>query len=131
MAQKAPIDVVIMNKCTDHCFHKECLEMQLGKENNLRCAVCSQIYGVLTGKMPPGQMDWMLDPHLNCSGYPNQGTWIINYHFPSGKGKNAYRGTSRTAFLPNTDQGKKVLTLLINAFERRHTFIVGDSVTTG
>lgn len=30
MTQKAPIDVVIMNKCTDHCFHRECLENQLG-----------------------------------------------------------------------------------------------------
>ena len=26
MAQIVPIDVVIMSKCTDHCFHKECLE---------------------------------------------------------------------------------------------------------
>jgi len=81
--------------------------------------------------MPPGQMDWKLEPKLDCAGYPKKGTWVINYYFPNGKGKNAYRGTSRTGFVPNTKEGKKVLALLIKAFERRHTFIVGDSVTTG
>ena len=29
MRQEVPIDVVIMSKCTDHCFHKDCLEQQL------------------------------------------------------------------------------------------------------
>lgn len=29
MSQKMPIDVVIMNRCTDHCYHKQCLEMQM------------------------------------------------------------------------------------------------------
>lgn len=24
--QAVPIDVVVMSKCTDHCYHKECLE---------------------------------------------------------------------------------------------------------
>lgn len=26
MTGEIPIDVVIMSKCTDHCFHKVCLE---------------------------------------------------------------------------------------------------------
>lgn len=26
LKQEIPIDVVIMSKCTDHCFHKACLE---------------------------------------------------------------------------------------------------------
>jgi hypothetical protein len=29
MKQEVGIDVVIMSKCTDHCFHKECLQMQM------------------------------------------------------------------------------------------------------
>jgi hypothetical protein len=41
MKGKEPISVVIMSKCTDHCFHKECLENQLDGKDNLRCAVCS------------------------------------------------------------------------------------------
>jgi hypothetical protein len=80
MRQAAPIDVVIMSKCTDHCFHKECLEMQIGDKDNIRCAVCSQIYGILTGKMPPGEMRWRLTPKNNgfyCDGYENYGVWII------------------------------------------------------
>jgi deltex len=108
--------------------------MQIGDKDNLRCAVCSQIYGILTGKMPPGEMRWRLTPKNNgfyCDGYENFGVWTIQYHFPNGKGKNPYRGTSRTAYLPDTDEGRTVLALLVKAFERRHTFIVGDSVTTG
>jgi deltex len=81
--------------------------------------------------MPTGEMNWNLEPNMDCGGYPKKGSWIINYHMPSGKGKNSYKGTSRTAYLPNTDEGKRVLALLVKAFERRHTFIVGDSVTTG
>ena len=30
MKQQIPIDVVLMEKCTDHCFHKACLEAQMG-----------------------------------------------------------------------------------------------------
>ena len=41
LSQKIPIDVVLMNKCTDHCFHKECLEMQMKDQDHIRCAVCS------------------------------------------------------------------------------------------
>jgi deltex-like protein len=35
------------------------------------------------------------------------------------------------AYLPDTPEGRKVLALLVKAFERRFTFIVGTSVTTG
>jgi hypothetical protein len=42
-----------------------------------------------------------------------------------------YTGTFRIAFLPDNPQGREVLALLIKAFERRLTFIVGTSVTTG
>ena len=54
MNQKIPIDVVLMNKCTDHCFHKDCLRMQIKGQDSIRCAVCAQIYGILKGEMPPG-----------------------------------------------------------------------------
>ena len=41
--------VVLMSKCTDHCFHKECLESQMAQAEYLKCAVCSVTYGVRTG----------------------------------------------------------------------------------
>ena len=42
-----------------------------------------------------------------------------------------YRGTRRVAYLPDTVEGKEVLALLIKSFQRKITFTVGDSVTTG
>ncbi len=47
---------------------------------------------------------------------------------PNGK---HYSGTNRTAYLPDNEDGRRVLSLLVKAFERRHTFMVGTSVTTG
>ena len=134
MRQEISIDVVIMSKCTDHCFHKECLELQMNNSDNIRCAVCSQIYGVLTGQMPAGSMNWSQHKHKGAlAGYPKDGYWEINYQFNSGKLPNGkrYSGTGRTAYLPDNKEGREVLALLVKAFERRLTFIVGTSVTTG
>jgi hypothetical protein len=133
MEQEVPIEVVIMGKCTDHCFHRECLEMQMKQGKSIRCAVCSVIYGVLEGEMPPGEMQWRLEPRQSCEGYEEYGMWEIRYKFPNGKlpNKQKYTGTSRHAYLPDSPQGREVLALLVKAFERRMSFIVGTSVTTG
>ena len=45
--------------------------------------------------------------------------------------KTFYQGTGRRAFLPGNEAGTEALGLLIECFNRRHSFIVGDSVTTG
>ena len=42
-----------------------------------------------------------------------------------------YRGTQRTAYLPDTGEGRTVLMLLKVAFDRRLTFTVDRSATTG
>ena len=42
-----------------------------------------------------------------------------------------YRGTSRSAFLPACKDGKETLALLVEAFKRKLTFLVGTSQTTG
>eukprot|EP00347_Sterkiella_histriomuscorum_P000458 403375785 len=135
MRQEIPIDVVIMSKCTDHCFHKQCLEAQIGQQDNVRCAVCSQIYGVLMGQMPGGTMEWKLTPkskHNFCDGYEGFGVWEIRYIFPDGKKDGVkYRGTRRHAYLPDTPEGRESLALLVKSFERRMSFVVGTSVTTG
>ena len=41
--------VVLMSKCTDHCFHRECLESQMQQAEYLKCAICSITYGMRTG----------------------------------------------------------------------------------
>jgi len=84
--------------------------------------------------MPKGEMRWKLvEKGLNCHGFEKFGTWEITYQFPNGKQKSGvpYRGTSRIAYVPDTEEGREVVTLLVKAFERRHSFIVGTSVTTG
>jgi deltex-like protein len=42
-----------------------------------------------------------------------------------------YTGTGRHAFLPDNKEGREVLALLVKAFNRRLSFVVGTSVTTG
>ncbi|XP_032362862.1 probable E3 ubiquitin-protein ligase DTX3 [Etheostoma spectabile] len=42
-----------------------------------------------------------------------------------------YSSTSRTALLPASEEGEKVLKLLRKAFDRRLTFTIGRSVTPG
>ena len=84
--------------------------------------------------MPPGLMTWQLEKHKGMlDGFPGVGAWIIQYNFRNGVLPNGtrYSGTGRSAYLPDNEEGRKVLALLVKAFERRHTFIVGTSVTTG
>ena len=85
--------------------------------------------------MPTGLMTWKLNPKNKsffCEGYEGYGVWEIRYDFPDGKLNGVkYRGTRRVAYLPDTQEGREVLALLVKAFERRHTFLVGTSVTTG
>ena len=42
-----------------------------------------------------------------------------------------YSPDSRVCYLPNTNEGNDVLKLLKVAFERKLTFTIGTSVTTG
>ena len=45
--------------------------------------------------------------------------------------KTRYDGTSREAYLPCDAAGTEAMGLLITCFKRKHSFIVGDSITTG
>ena len=125
---KKEIDVVLLNNCHDHFFHINCLDMLIGDKNNFKCPNCSIIYGILIGEQPYGTMSAYISDYEHCSGYEDVGTITIDYHFPSGKG---YSGTSRTAYLPNNKEGKEILGLLKVSFDRKLTFVVGTSVTTG
>jgi len=130
-------DVGIMSNCTDHFFHISCLIMQMSSGNGdcLKCPNCSKYYGTFTGDMPAGTMKvtFYNKGSMPCAGYERYGTHQIDYHFSSGKKKDGthYSGTSRTAFLPDCPEGKEVLALLRKAFDRKLTFTVGTSVTTG
>lgn len=129
------ITVIKFGKCAGHYYHKDCADMLLGDKDSFKCPVTSRIYGVLIGEMPSGRMSWcLIEPgQYSCAGYECSGTWQISYSFYDGYKPDGtpYHGTRRVAFLPDVSDGREVLFLLIKCFKRRHTFAVGDSVTTG
>ena len=126
------IDVVKLFRCEDHFYHIECLLNYINQQTGFKCAICQKIYGIIMGNMPPGTISAKFDEKLKCAGFPNNGTIELSYNFKSGKinGK-SYAGTSRMTFIPNTKEGRIVLGLLKIAFDRKLTFTIGTSVTTG
>ena len=127
------IDVVKLHRCEDHFYHMECLYnlIQDKKGGGFKCALCQKIYGILLGTMPPGTMTAKISKSKKCSGY-KENTIVICYNIPSGIQNNKpFSGTSRTCYLPNNKEGREVLALLKIAFDRKLTFVVGTSVTTG
>ena len=95
------------------------------------------MYGVIIGDQPYGKMTYSFS-NKSLPGYPSCGTIFIKYRFPhciQGKehpnpGK-PYQGTTRHAYLPDNEEGNKVLRLLQKAFEQKLTFTIGRSSTTG
>jgi len=122
-------------KCK-HVFCSGCLQSALDVSN--RCPVCQEPQGVLQGNQPRGEMTFHFERHRSVPGYEGCGTIVIQYRFPQGvQGKEhpnpgqRYDGTSRTAYLPDTREGREVLHLLRRAFDARLVFTVGTSSTTG
>jgi len=128
-----------LSKCR-HVFHNACLGLALRSRS--ACPLCNMVYGTMTGNMPKGSM---VVKHYGAGDIPidgydssSIGTIVIHYHFPSGVQDSRhpspghfYSGTARVAYLPDTHEGREVLRLLELAFERKLTFTVGTSVTTG
>ena len=125
--------IVKLNRCEGHYFHAECIEMCYSN-NHLKCPICGVIYGIMTGDMPKGIMKVYrhTSETLYLEGYLNMPSYEIIYDIKSGKkGNIKFPATYRNAFLPCNDEGKEVLRLLVIAFERKLTFTIGTSVTTG
>lgn len=129
-------DPKILDKCS-HKFCQECINDYF--KVRPQCPVCFVVYGVITGNQPKtGKMDHHIDHRLKLPGYEKYKTIVLYYNFPDGiqteehpyPGQEYY-GTSRTAYLPNNDEGQKVHRLLKEAFKRRLVFTVGRSRTTG
>ncbi|KFO23584.1 Protein deltex-4 [Fukomys damarensis] len=108
-------------------------------DGSLQCPTCKAIYGEKTGTQPPGKMEFHLIPH-SLPGFADTQTIRIVYDIPTGiqgpehpnPGKKfTARGFPRHCYLPNNEKGRKVLRLLITAWERRLIFTVGTSNTTG
>ncbi|XP_035673946.1 uncharacterized protein LOC118414188 isoform X3 [Branchiostoma floridae] len=119
-----------------HTFCRACVDTALSYKS--QCPMCNTIVGELKGNQPPGRMDWHTDYGTRLPGYENYGTIVINYYFSSGtqgpdhpNPGHHFSGTSRTAYLPNNEEGREFVQLLKRAFDNRLVFTVGTSVTTG
>jgi len=112
-----------------HYFHAACLQPWFDKGNG--CPLCQRTYGdvVRTGSMPNGEMRWFILgqelPGCTCD------TICMHFHFPSGHTNSGgfYRGRQQRAYLPNNEEGKKLLALFAIAFHRRLLFPLGESNT--
>ena len=126
------IDTVKLFRCEDHFYHIECLLNYINQQTGFKCAICQKIYGIIIGNMPPGTISVNVNDKLKCAGFPNNGTIVLSYNFKSGtiNGK-SYKGTSRMNYIPNNKEGRILLGLLKIAFDRKLTFTIGTSVTTG
>eukprot|EP01121_Diplochlamys_sp_Union-15-3_P019972 TRINITY_DN7650_c0_g1_i1.p1 TRINITY_DN7650_c0_g1~~TRINITY_DN7650_c0_g1_i1.p1 ORF type:complete len:186 (-),score=27.59 TRINITY_DN7650_c0_g1_i1:37-594(-) len=132
--------VIKLSKCTDHYFHQRCI-VHCYKKGFLVCPNCGKTYGIRVGSQPDGTINVIRHPPgiVPLSGYPStMGTIQINYFFPNGTQKEdhpfpgqPYEGTSRTGYLPDDEEGNEVLRLLQLAWDRKLTFRIGTSLTTG
>ncbi|KAM4636903.1 E3 ubiquitin-protein ligase DTX4-like [Discoglossus pictus] len=121
-----------------HTFHIHCLA-PLYRNGTLRCPSCQALYGKKLGSQPPGKMSFHLIPH-SLPGHHDCQTIRIIYHIPPGiQGYDQPNpGKKFTAadfplhcYLPNTDKGRMVLQLLIEAWERRLLFPLISSHAAG
>ena len=75
---------------------------------------------------------------VSCEGHTNDATIKIDYNIFSGKQKEyhetegkAFQGTKRSAYLPDNDDGRRLLKRLKYAFSHGLIFRIGTSSTTG
>jgi len=130
-------DIVRLGTC-GHFFHVDCIVHCY--DGFITCPCCGTVYGVRTGPMPAGSM--VIKRHepgqVPLSSFEKYGTYQINYNFSNGTQDNrhpepgrSYKGTNRTAYFPDTPEGRELVKLFKVAWKRRLLFRVGTSVTTG
>jgi len=137
--------VIHLPKCGAHYFHQGCIipcfklvSSNAQDKGHLVCPICSTLYGVRFGDMPFGHMKVSHYGEHSLSGFEPHGHYKITYVIPSGiqgpehsNPGTHYTGTMRVAYLPDNVEGKSVLEKLKIAFQRRLTFTIGTSITSG
>ncbi|XP_068452379.1 E3 ubiquitin-protein ligase DTX3L [Clinocottus analis] len=119
-----------------HSFCRSCLKRAF--DYKPVCPTCGELYGVLTGTQPDGGEMKVSTNASSLPGYEKHGTIVIRYYIPSGIQKEEhpnpgqpYEGASRTCYLPDSSEGRRVLALLRRAFHQKLVFTVGRSTTRG
>ncbi|XP_072427740.1 E3 ubiquitin-protein ligase DTX3L [Chiloscyllium punctatum] len=124
-----------LKKCK-HSFCKDCINVAFKTKS--ACPICGELYGEIIGTQPEGGKMSSRNMQMSLPGYEKFETIEIHYTIPDGiQGAEhphpgqRYYGTTRTAYLPDNAEGRKVYKLLRRAFEQRLIFTVGTSSTTG
>ncbi|NXY89984.1 DTX3L ligase, partial [Alcedo cyanopectus] len=124
----------ILSKCK-HAFCKACIAQAMAYRQT--CPVCNTVYGVMKGDQPEGTMK-SSTVSTSLPGHPDCGTIVITYYMSGGLQTSnhphpgrPYSSTTRTAYLPNNEEGQEILQLLRRAFNQKLIFTVGQSRTTG
>ncbi|XP_028990502.1 uncharacterized protein si:dkey-3h3.3 isoform X2 [Betta splendens] len=118
-----------------HSFCRDCLETAFAYKPV--CPTCGHLYGPLTGTQPDGGRMKHSTVSSSLPGFERHGTITIEYHIPAGvqtehpNPGEPYEGVSRTAYLPDCSEGRRVLHLLERAFQQKLVFTVGRSTTSG
>ncbi|XP_047446939.1 uncharacterized protein si:dkey-3h3.3 [Mugil cephalus] len=119
-----------------HSFCRDCLERAF--DYKPVCPTCGALYGILVGTQPEGGTMNVTKSSSSLPGYEKYGTIIIQYYIPNGiqteehpNPGQSYEGTARTAYLPDSSEGRMILTLLKRAFAQRLIFTIGQSSTSG
>lgn len=127
-------DAVQLIEC-GHTFHKRCILECLEVSSN--CPVCRQPLSLIQGSSPSGTMSSYVQRNMSCLGY-ERGTIVITYTLSGGWQKPyhvnpgvPYPPTTRTAYIPDTTEGRNLLKRLQFAFASGLTFTVGTSLTSG
>uniref|UniRef100_A0A7E4UUN1 E3 ubiquitin-protein ligase n=1 Tax=Panagrellus redivivus TaxID=6233 RepID=A0A7E4UUN1_PANRE len=120
-----------------HMFHLTCITQCF--ENKKQCPMCMRQYENTVGSQPAHGKMTVRNVPGRVPGHPRAAGWLrIKYSIPIGiqtprhiRPGVPHAGTTRTAWLPDDEGGREVLGLLRRAFDQRHIFTIGDSITTG
>ncbi|XP_052811379.1 E3 ubiquitin-protein ligase DTX3L-like [Mya arenaria] len=113
-----------------HVFCTKCIDMclEVGKKV---CPICFTVVGKITGDQPSGTMT----VYSTCD--PKQRELIINYNFPNGRQESRhppprqpFRGSKRTAYLPDNEKGRTICRMLKVAFRRKLVFTTRQTKDT-
>lgn len=133
--------VLQFHKC-EHMFHQACLRAMLTSGNvtsYMQCPTCKVIYGKKMGNQPEGTMKYYSFKQ-SLPGFSDCQTICIMYEFRSGIQGSDHpspgerynvSGFPRLCYLPDNEEGRKILQMLIVAWRRRLTFTIGTSITSG
>ena len=120
-------------RCTNS-FHFRCFN----DFHDDKCPGCSNVINKINGPCPSGYMSVARERGVSCAGYNECGTLVVKYELlPGNQGPHhpnpgaGYQGDTVVAYLPDNDQGRRVLRLLKRAWELKMTFGVGKCPVSG